>query len=115
MSVFDETWTWDQENEQIVSDAPKYHDDPDKGPRVVVETDSGFYPPHGAERNLIAAAPELVRALRAIEWRHRERDFERRCPYCDGYETRDGEPRTGHDPDCIVYQALSKAGAYEDD
>ncbi len=35
-------------------------------PDVVVETDAGCYPPFGADRVLIASAPELYEALAAI-------------------------------------------------
>lgn len=33
----------------------------------IVQTDSGVYGPHGADRALIAAAPDLLEAARAIQ------------------------------------------------
>jgi hypothetical protein len=33
---------------------------------LIVETDSGHYPPHGADAQLIAAAPKLLEALRQV-------------------------------------------------
>jgi hypothetical protein len=35
-------------------------------PTAIVETDGGYYGPHGADRPLIATAPDLVAALRAM-------------------------------------------------
>lgn len=33
---------------------------------VIVETDGGFYPPRGADRALLAAAPDLFAAVRFL-------------------------------------------------
>ncbi len=51
-----------------------------------------------ARAKLVAAAPDLVRALLAVEWHHGE------CDICGAFE------RDGHEPDCPVGGALRKAG-----
>ena len=56
---------------------------------------------HGA---LIAAAPELYRALLAAEWGAENCAGTRSCPVCEGWEETDR-----HKPDCIVAAALKKA------
>lgn len=62
MSVINETWVWDDEQKQIVALTPSADPDADQG-RVVVETDSGVYPPRPGERELIAQAPMMARVL----------------------------------------------------
>lgn len=59
-------WRWN-EHHQLVSDGateyPGTDDWMDPEPKRIVETDGGHYPPHGADRALIAAAPDLLAAL----------------------------------------------------
>lgn len=50
-------WTWN-DSDQLTA-----------GSVLIVETDSGVYPPHGADRLLIAAAPELLAALQIAQRR----------------------------------------------
>ena len=45
-------WRWNDSDELEAADGA-----------IVVETDSACYPPYGADRDLIAAAPELLAAL----------------------------------------------------
>lgn len=57
-------WAWNEKSQLVavnVMDECEWSDDP--SPVVIVETDGGFYPPKGADRSLIAAAPELLEAL----------------------------------------------------
>lgn len=52
---------------------------------------------------LIAAAPELLAALEAIEWLDDEIDGSEYCPYCGNTK------EDGHAEDCAVGNALKKA------
>lgn len=54
MKVWEETWRWNEEDGQLHDVATG---------RLIVETDSGVYPPHGAERQLIEQAPAMARLL----------------------------------------------------
>lgn len=64
---------------------------------------------------LIAAAPELVRALLSLEWLDAEGSTDlRRCPVCDGTEREIGDDyhvARGHESGCKLDAALRKAGA----
>jgi hypothetical protein len=66
------------------------------------------------EARLAAAAPELVRALLALEWSAWSRFAPdvATCPACMGSEPGARAPETleGHRADCIVDAALRKAG-----
>lgn len=61
-------WYWNEKH-QLVSATAKEYDwpaDEDNTPKRIVETDGGHYPPRGADRALIAAAPDLLAALLSI-------------------------------------------------
>lgn len=65
-----------------------------------------------ARVQLAAAAPALVRALLAVEWKEDERrpgHDGRTCPACLGRQWTDGSPAR-HDADCPVDAALRQAG-----
>lgn len=60
---------------------------------------------------VLAAAPDLVRALLAVEWTWREGSERLRCAACDGEEPHESKPwRGGHTPTCATDAALRKAG-----
>jgi hypothetical protein len=52
-------WVWREDQLVPVSAEEPYYD-------PIVETDSGVYGPRGADRTLIAAAPELLQALKDL-------------------------------------------------
>lgn len=106
MKAWEEAWRWDDDAKRIVRDAPGAEDDVERDYGVVVETDTGVYPPREADRKLIVAAPELVRVLLAIEARECERTGRRLgCPACEA-----DTPIEPHAPDCALDAALRKAG-----
>lgn len=86
-----------------------------KGGPCLAEINTG---PNEPERfRLAAAAPDLVRALREIEWSGKDDRYVRPyCPACGGNEPDDRYPRGtgGHEEHCVVYCALKKAGVYDD-
>lgn len=62
-------WFWN-DRDQLVGEEwaePCYPDEPARR-EVIVETDGGHYAPHGADRHLIAAAPDLLEACTQAEW-----------------------------------------------
>ncbi len=67
-----------------------------------------------ARAKLTAAAPDLVRALLAVEWVAQDGCCGEmtlpQCPWCDGYEGRVGFGHHGHTADCQRQAALRKAG-----
>lgn len=64
-----------------------------------------------ARTRLIAAAPDMARALIEVEWVLLPDDrYGPRCPCCLGLEWKEGEPRTGHEDWCKLSAALRKAG-----
>jgi hypothetical protein len=68
MKPHEETWHWNDDAKQIETrypDTPEYQRVGLVGSfdRVIVETDSGVYPPHGAEIPLIVQAPAMARLL----------------------------------------------------
>ncbi len=80
---------------------------------VVTFGDNGgryyFKPPEmGA---LIAAAPDLYRALADVEWGDNESEYGAKCPTCGGMEPSPAlsPALTGHRPDCALAAALKKA------
>jgi hypothetical protein len=58
-------WIW-KDDTLIAPNAPSDYEGYGGDP-VVVETDSGVYPPRGVDRALIAAAPELLEALKKFQ------------------------------------------------
>ena len=60
-----------------------------------------------ADARIMAAAPDLVRALLAVEWVDNDTDatgrYTQHCPSCDAYFPK-------HAPDCALDAALRKAG-----
>ena len=61
---------------------------------------------HEPDAHLIAAAPQLYAALKAVEWRGSKRvgpDVDECCPTCEAY------PEHGHAADCQLNAALRKA------
>lgn len=78
--------------------------------RRIIETDSGCYGPYGVDRELIAAAPDMARALLALQWiEHDEAFFF--CPSCN--RNRPASAPTdgsGHAEDCVLIAALRRAG-----
>ena len=75
---------WEWVEDQLLGpegSARAWDDSP--GRRVVVETDSGVYPPFGADRALIAAAPEMLAALRKCDENLEAALHGRRMPHND--------------------------------
>lgn len=134
---WEETWTWidgeEAEDEFPEQGGTLYALRPDGRPdcdRRIIETDSGVYPPKGAERALIAAAPEMARLLLDLEWagwNQEGYDPSDACPSCgqhppskfivparriDAYTRVEAheEIRGGHAPDCRWVAVLRKAG-----
>lgn len=64
---------------------------------------SGPIDERAARARLAAAAPDLVRALLAVEFATYD-GAERWCPWCSSYGV------SSHDPDCLRQAALRKAG-----
>ena len=60
---------------------------------------------NAAVATLAAAAPDLARALLAVEWVDRNW-----CIVCDGINPSDADGGQGHAPDCALAAALRKAG-----
>lgn len=58
-------WYWN-ERHQLISEKLENEKDEWGDPRYakIIETDGGYYPPHGADRLLISAAPDLLEALK---------------------------------------------------
>lgn len=56
-----------------------------------------------ADAPLVAAAPDLYRELKAVEWVQPDQYNEPACPSCSGWEAE------GHLPDCTLAAALRKA------
>lgn len=102
MKPWEETWAVHRDSSRLVvkvADFPGAHG-------VAMALDAS----HIERAKLAAAAPDMARVLLDVEWQHRERSEYRRCPTCDGDETTEDEPRTGHRPDCALDAALRKAG-----
>lgn len=59
---WEETWYWDPEKQGVYSTSK----DEFGIRRKIVETDSEVYPPHGLDRSLVCAAPDMARVLLAI-------------------------------------------------
>ncbi len=59
---------------------------------------------------LLAAAPDLVRALLAVEWISRPDPFGDVCPWCGVEQAHDIPPPFRHATDCQRQAALRKAG-----
>ncbi len=61
----EETWYW-HEAEKVIATGTRDDDADERGEetwRIIVETDSGYYPPRKGERELIAQAPMMARVL----------------------------------------------------
>jgi hypothetical protein len=69
----------------------------------IVETDSGYYPPRAADARLIAAAPDLLAALKDAQWATRwQNDYcWAECPTCGN--------EIPHAKDCAIALAIAKA------
>jgi hypothetical protein len=60
-----------------------------------------------ANANLIAAAPELLTALKSVEWHGHGMN---RCPCCFGWEASgNGETDRHHNAGCVLANAIAKA------
>jgi hypothetical protein len=92
------------------------HDDP-LGSRLIQSADgtllldgTKFYPSTPwdmADWQLIAAAPELLDALKAVEWNGHGMA---RCPMCFGWDSKNGgEGDKRHSKDCKLAAAIAKA------
>ena len=64
-------------------------------------------PYHYPRARLAAAAPDLVRALLAVEWAYDDLVLEHMCAWCGARKT------VGHTHDCVRQAALRKAGVIE--
>jgi len=66
-------------------DQPTEYEWEEPRPVRIIETDSGVYPPYGADQHLIAAAPDLLAALKLareeLEWFAKEHTC---CPLTCG-------------------------------
>lgn len=96
----DESWTLEYDGDLIHTDHGPMVEWPYQvvcGRRVICE----FVNATDEEALLIAAAPDLLKALEAAEWF--EDEFGRWCPWC---EHRSNE---GHAPDCLRQAAIAKA------
>lgn len=120
MKPHEEEWRWDDDRKAIVTGVRDIDADAD-GWRVIVETDSGCYPPYGAERQLIAQAPAMARMLLALTWSRQAHDgCHAACPSCratttvlrfDGYTYQMAEQPNGeHTDDCALVAVLRAAG-----
>lgn len=57
-------WAWNSEQQLVASEVLDMSIGEEFAqPTVIIETDSGFYPPRGADRDLLASAPDLLAAL----------------------------------------------------
>lgn len=82
-----------------------------KGPLltfIIVMGPNDIVPPeYGAQAegnaHLIAAAPDLYRELKRVEWVETDRWAEPKCPWCMS------EKSVGHAPDCRRQAAIAKA------
>lgn len=102
-SVFDETWEYDPIVENIRRVPSRETiilvDEPVDGESMMgIDIAIGV---HDVGR-LAAAAPDLFRALLAVEWSANPGG--RECPTCSGMTG------LGHEPDCALDAALKKAG-----
>jgi hypothetical protein len=68
-------WYWNDQD-QMVSEVLEDIDYFGPTQIVIIETDSGVYPPRGQDRRLIAAAPELLAALQDFALYFRSRHFD---------------------------------------
>lgn len=62
-------WKWDHDELHQASLIDAYYaarerNEYENHPQAIVETDSGYYGPFGADRDLIAAAPDMLAALK---------------------------------------------------
>lgn len=123
--VTQETWTFDEEYRPAaahVTDSDEYFGPGVRGtPLSFVNNRSEDEDDHPVQQRILArcrlalAAPELYRALKAVEWGTiGEPDFrDGECPACGGRCAPFGhEPvsgMSGHEPGCIIAAALAKA------
>lgn len=113
MKPHEETWRWDGDLKQIVAVDGGACD----GDRVIVETDSGVYPPTPEERALIVAAPAMARVLLEMSCRWDSEWAVWECVCCgkNGGSYRDDgiapspEPFEHHET-CALDAALRNAG-----
>lgn len=56
-------WEWNELDQLVATSVFDENYGDEQRPVVIVETDSGFYPPRANDRPLIAAAPDLLEAL----------------------------------------------------
>ena len=63
----------------------------------------GIEVPNPADKAMIAAAPDLLRVLEAVEWVYNSREGQGECQWCRELE------RDGHAPDCQRQAAIAKA------
>ena len=110
MKVWEEDWTRD--NDSSCSWVLSSKSAPDYRGRFARFEDYEDEPGElqGARACLAAAAPELVRALLAVEWKGVE-DYDpvAACPACGGHPPLGNLPGR-HEPDCALDAALRKAG-----
>jgi len=94
----------------------RYKDDPNDGAVVDGECQYILVPanPNGAwwDAEFAAAAPDMCRALLAVEWGDTGSDWAPCCPYCHGPSPLQGLEHhyLGHDANCKLDAALTKAG-----
>lgn len=73
-------WFWNDRDQlvgELWEDWIGEGDPEDMQRAVIVETDSGHYAPYGADRLLIAAAPDLLETLRLVLDESRHPDYSR--------------------------------------
>lgn len=61
---------------------------------------------HDGDAALFAAAPDMLAALRKLEWSAESPRYGRMCPACESLQS-EGE----HEPDCYLVAAIAKAEA----